>query len=221
MTTAEIYERSLLKLDAVSTESIAIDKGSFCYYFNDSQNQIIEHFIQTKTDENIRYIQKLLTTKDVLSTNTKYEFYKEFPLPEDYFEFSSVIGKASDNKCKDVTMFLYEIKNQNKDIILSDEYSKPSFLYREAPFYIGNNCVNIYIDNTFKLDKIILDYYRYPVQIGLIDPYMFESDFDENKQCEFDDKLVNRIISNTVSNIQIGIKDGTFAVNRQKTIEKV
>lgn len=221
MTTAEAYERTLLKLDAVATESIALDKGSFCYYFNDSQNQLIENFIQTKTDENIRYIQKILTTKNILSNTKTQNLYQDFSLPEKYFEFSSVRGIASNNICKNVMFDLYEIKNQNKDVILTDEYNKPSFLYREAPFYIGNDTLNVYVDDTFSLSEIILDYYRYPVQIQLIDPENFESDFDETSQCEFDDRLVNRIITNTVSLIQLGIKDGTFATNRQKSVQKI
>lgn len=221
MTTTEIYEKTLLLLDAVATESIAIDKGSFCYYFNTSQNQIIEFFIASKTDENIRYIQKILTTVDIPSSTKTYELYQDFKLPENYFEFSSVQAVASNDVCKNVKFDLYEIKNQNKDIILSDEYNKPSFLYREAPFYIGNNSVNVYVDETFELNKIILDYYRYPTQVKLIDPDNFESQFDESSPCEFDDKLVNRIISTTVSNIQLGIKDGTFSINREKAIQKI
>lgn len=221
MNTSVIYEKALLKLDAVGTNSIAVDKGSFCYYFNEAMNQQIEFFLANKSDENIRYIQKLLTTEEILSPPKTFTLYQHFNLPDNYFEFASVVGKASNRVCKNVTMSLFEIKNQNKDEIISDEFNKPSFLYREAPFYIGNDTLNVYVDDTFTMDKIILDYYRYPVQIKLIDPENYESNFDETAQVEFDDRLVDRIISTTVSNIQIGIKDGTFSIHREKSVQKI
>lgn len=220
MDTNKVYEKFLQKLDSVGTQSIAVDKGSFCFMFNEAMNKEVEFFIKNKNDEDIRYLQKILNTKEILPTDDK-KLYRSFALPTDYFTFSSAIGVASNDICKNVTISLYEIKNQNKDVILSDEYSKPSFKYRECPFYIGNDSLNVYVDDSFDLQTVILDYYRYPVQIRLIDEDVFESPFDDNYRVEFDAKLVDRIITTAVSDFQISIKDGTYRVNRERAIQKL
>lgn len=221
METRKVYEKFLLKLDAVGTTNIAVDKGSFCYIFNEAQNKQIEFFLSNKTDDNIRYIQKLLTTEELTLANNYNRLYTSFTLPANYFEFSSATAIADSENCKGVSLDLFEIKNQNKDIIISDEFNSPSFLYRETPYYIGDGKINVYKDSSFEVKAVIMDYYRYPVQIRLVDDNNFESDFNENHQTEFDDRLVDRIISTAVSDLQVSIKDGTFSVNRERGVSKI
>lgn len=221
METRKVYEKFLLKLDAVGTTNIAVDKGAFCYIFNEAQNKQVEFFLSNKTDDNIRYIQRLLTTEELTLKNNYNRLYTSFTLPSNYFEFSSASAIADSENCKGVSLDLFEIKNQNKDVILSDEFNSPSFLYRETPYYIGNQNINVYKDDSFEINRVILDYYRYPLQIRLIDEDNFESDFNENYQTEFDDRLVDRIISTAVSDLQISIKDGTFQVNRERGASKI
>lgn len=221
METRKVYEKFLLKLDAVGTTNIAVDKGSFCYIFNEAQNKQIEFFLSNKTDDNIRYIQRLLTTEELTLASNFNRLYTSFTLPPNYFEFSSATAIADSENCKGVNLDLFEIKNQNKDVIISDEFNSPSFLYRETPYYIGDGKINVYKDSSFEVKAVIMDYYRYPVQIRLIDDNNFESDFNENYQTEFDDRLVDRIISTAVSDLQVSIKDGTFSVNRERGVSKI
>src|SRR5690606_6434573 len=221
METRKVYEKFKLKLDAVGTTNIAIDKGTFCYLINEAQNKQIEFFLSNKTDDNLRYIQKLLKTEEITASNTSHRLYTGFYLPTDYFEFSSAVAIANSGSCKNIVLDLFEIKNQNKDVIISDEFNSPSFLYRETPYYIGNQSINVYKDESFEVSRVVLDYYRYPVQVRLIDEDNFESDFNENYQIEFDDKLTDRIISTAVSDFQVSIKDGTFQVNRERGVSKI
>lgn len=219
MQTRKVFEKFKLKLDVQGTTNIAIDKGTFCYLINEAQNKQIEFYLANKSDDNIRYIQKILTNKTLI-TKSRTHNLNSFPLPSDYFEFSSAQALADSDKCKGVSIDLFEIKNQNKDIIISDEFNSPSFLYRESPYYIGDDKINIFVDD-FEIEQVYLDYYRYPVQVRLIDEDLFESDFDENYQIEFDDRFVDRVISTAVSDFQVSIKDGTYQVNRMRGVEKI
>ena len=219
METYKLYEKLMLKLDATGSQNIAVDNSRAIISLNEAQNRMVEFFLSTKQDDNLRYIQKLLKSQEIERTSEK-KLTNNFSLPDDYFDFSSIVGYGSTEKCKGKKFHLYEIKNQNKDEILNDEFNKPSFLYRESPYYISEDSVKIFVDD-FKMDKVILDYYRYPVQLRLIDEDNPESDFDEGFQIEFDDKLIDRIVSETVFLIQVNNKESEFQVNRKITKTKI
>lgn len=219
MDTQLVYEKLLLKLDATGSQNIAVDKSRAVIALNEAQDRIVEFFLSTKIDDNLRYIQKLLQTKEI-DRSSKEKLTDNFNLPEDYFEFSSVIGYGSTEKCKDKKFHLYEIKNQNKDEILNDEFNKPSFLYRESPYYISQDAVKIFVDN-FEMDRILLDYYRYPIHLRLLDEDNPESDFDPDFEIEFDDKLTDRIISEAVMLIQVNNKESEFQYNSQIAKTKI
>lgn len=219
METYKVYEKLLLKLDATGSQNIAVDKSRAIIALNEAQNRMVEFFLSTKIDDNLRYIQKLLKSEEINRTEEE-KLTNNFNLPEDYFEFSSIVGYGSTEKCKGKKFHLYEIKNQNKDEILNDEFNKPSFLYRESPYYISEDSVKIFVDD-FKMDKVILDYYRYPVQLRLVDEDNPESDFDEDFQIEFDDKLIDRIVSEAVFLIQVNNKESQFQVNSQISKTKI
>lgn len=219
METYKVYEKLLLKLDATGSQNIAVDKSRAIISLNEAQNRMVEFFLSTKQDDNLRYIQKLLKSQEIDRTSEE-KLTNSFSLPDDYFDFSSIVGYGSTEKCKGKKFHLYEIKNQNKDEILNDEFNKPSFLYRESPYYISEDSVKIFVDD-FKMDKVILDYYRYPVQLRLVDEDNPESDFDEDFQIEFDDKLIDRIVSEAVFLIQVNNKESQFQVNSQISKTKI
>lgn len=209
----------MLKLDATGSQNIAVDNSRAIISLNEAQNRMVEFFLSTKQDDNLRYIQKLLKSQEIERTSEE-KLTNNFSLPDDYFDFSSIVGYGSTEKCKGKKFHLYEIKNQNKDEILNDEFNKPSFLYRESPYYISEDSVKIFVDD-FKMDKVLLDYYRYPVQLRLIDEDNPESDFDEGFQIEFDDKLIDRIVSEAVFLIQVNNKESEFQVNSQISKTKI
>lgn len=219
METYKLYEKLMLKLDATGSQNIAVDNSRAVIALNEAQNRMVEFFLSTKQDDNLRYIQKLLKSQEIERTSEE-KLTNNFSLPDDYFDFSSIVGYGSTEKCKGKKFHLYEIKNQNKDEILNDEFNKPSFLYRESPYYISEDSVKIFVDD-FKMDKVLLDYYRYPVQLRLIDEDNPESDFDEGFQIEFDDKLIDRIVSETVFLIQVNNKESEFQVNSQISKTKI
>ena len=68
--------------------------------------------------------------------------------------------------------------------------------------------------------RLFLSYYRYPLQIQLIDEEDPESPFDENFPIEFDDKFTDRIISMAVSEFEINNSNDKFNINKQQSINK-
>lgn len=219
MDTNLVYDKLLIKLDATGSQNIAVDKSRAVIALNEAQNRMVEFFLSTKQDDNLRYIQKLLKSQPIDRTSAE-EFTNNFELPDDYFEFSSVIGYGTRGKCKEVKFHLYEIKNQNKDEVLDDEFNKPSFIYRESPYFIGDDAVKIYVDD-FTIDSIVLDYYRYPIQLRLIDEDNPESGFDTDYNLEFDTKLIDRIVSEAVFLIQVNNKESEFQINSQISKNKI
>lgn len=189
------YEKFQIKVNKNSeTGKIGMDRGRFVLIYNETQNKYIEYLLDKKNEDDIRYLQKILFSDLPISSSESKEEYQKFILPQDFFDFSSVYAKANCETCKDKKITLFEIKDDDSGEILQDEFNSPSFEAREAPFHITSNTIKVY-KKDFSYTKIYLSYYRYPVQIKLTDEEDPESGFNLNFSPEFDDKLVDRIIS--------------------------
>ena len=170
--------------------------------YNEYQNRFVEYTYEKKNEDDFRYIQKLLVESPPLKYKTQDGNYYTFELPSDYFDFSNVYGKASKGECINKSIDLFEIKDLDRNIILSDEFTSPSFEYREAPFIISNDTIKVFITD-FEINSITLSYYRYPKKLKLTNPDNPESDFDDSFELDFDDKVIDRIISATVGGFDI------------------
>lgn len=216
------YEKFLLKANEnFETSKIAVDRGRFTLLFNEAQNKMLENILDRKADDEYRYIQKLLVKNKEIPREASQENLDLFPLPKNYFDFSSAYTKATSkgNKCTDVKIYLYEVKDDNIVEVLQDEFQKPSFIAREAPFSFTSDKIAVYKED-FKNDSLVLSYYRYPLQIQLIDEEDPESAFNEDYPIEFDDKFTDRIISMAVSEFEINNSNDKFNINKQQSINK-
>lgn len=216
----QAYDKFQIKVDDnFETSKVAVDRGRFVIIFNESVNKIVENIIDRGSNDEIRQIQKLLI-KDFKIQNTKKTPTADyFKLPDNYFEFSSAYTKASSKDCKSQKIYLYEIKDANSQEIITDEFNKPSFIARETPFNFSSDFLTVYKDN-FTNEELFLSYYRYPTQISLIDPNNPESQFNENDKLDFDDKMVDRIISMAVADMKINSGDQSFQLNKQQSLNK-
>ena len=201
MKASEIYDRYILKSEANGTnDNVSIDKSRFVEIYNESQYRFTEYIYDQKNEDDFRYIQSLLI-KNIEIHNKKIETdHVSFELPKNYFDFSSAYALGSKGNCasKRIDLF-YEIKDIERNFYLSDEFTKPSFEYREAPYMIGSNKVNVFYSKDFSIDSLILTYYRYPKPLRLQNPENPESDFDDSFEADFDEKAINRLISAAVS----------------------
>ena len=96
-----------------------------------------------------------------------------------------------------------------------NEFLKPSFDWREAPYTINSDKLSVYVDN-FNLDSLLLNYYRYPNQIRLEDAEDPESDFAPI-EIEWDDKSLDDIISIMVANLDMNENNPRYQLNTLRT----
>lgn len=202
------------------TSKIAVDRGRFVIISNESQNKMMENILDRKKDDEIRYIQKVLVKDAKIKKESSTTTADYFPLPDNYFDFSSAYTKAHKDSCTNQKISLFEIKDDNSIEIMQDEFNKPSFIAREAPFTFSSDKLAVFKDD-FTNDELYLSYYRYPVQIRLLDEEDPESGFDPNFEFEFDDKFVDRIISMAVSEMKINNEDPSFKISKQQAIQKL
>lgn len=203
MKATEIYNRFLLKSDKNSVnESLSVDRGRFVELYNEHQYRFVEYIYNKKGDDDLRNIQTLLVESVPLSRTFKDKDSVVFELPSDYFEFSNVYGLGSKGSCTNAKIDLFEIKDMDRNLILLDEFTSPSFEYREAPFIISNNSIKVFTDD-FSIDNIVLSYYRYPKPVRLLFPNNPESELDDSYDLDFDEKIINRIVSMAVSGFDV------------------
>lgn len=195
-----LIEQSYLKFKQkveknVTNDSISTSRGNFVLLYNETQNKFIEAHLQQRGVDDVRYIQNFLILDKKIPYSSKLYDHYNFKLPADYLDLADVRALASTSNCSNTELNLFEIQTENLNAILQDEFNKPSFKWREAPYTVNSNTVSIYTDGNFTVDNILLNYYRYPNQIKLIDPQNPESRFDETSKIEWDDKSLDRIIS--------------------------
>jgi hypothetical protein len=215
------YDKFEIKVNKnYETGKIAVDQGRFVIIYNEAQNKLIEYILDKKNEDDVRYIQEIHVSDLPISSSESNINYQNFILPLNYFDFSSAYAKASQGECKDKTISLYEIKDDDKEEILQDEFNRPSFLARESPMHISSNKVKVYTDD-FSISKIFLSYYRYPVQIKLNDEEDPESGFDDSFNPEFDDKFVDRIISIASGEFELNNESQKAQFDKQRAQSKI
>ena len=191
----KIYLKFLQKVNKNFTnDNISVDKGRFIFIFNEATNKFIEWCLEKRNEDDIRDIQKLLVNDlkiNLKSTNINSE---SFSLPDNYFSFSSIQVFANSGNCKNQKLDTFEIKSENKEEVLNDEFNKPNFKYRETCYIINNDSVTLFTDN-FNISKVFLTYYRYPIQVDIEGYIRMDGSMSTNIDSEFDEKIVDRIIS--------------------------
>jgi len=216
MTTSEkVYEKYLQKVEKnVTNDNTSTSRGSFALIYNESQNKFAEEHLQQRGVDDIRYIQHLLVLdKRIVGAVNKKDHF-DFLLPDDILDIADVRATASKRSCKEKMLELWEIQAENLNSVLNDQYDKPSFEWREAPFLVNSNSISIYTDNTFSVDAIFLNYYRYPNQMSLINEFDPESKFNETIKIEWDDKALDRIISICAGEFDINENNPRFQLQK-------
>lgn len=221
MTTAEqAYQKYIVKVEKNATNDyISTDRGRFVFIFNEAQNKYLEWILDNKSTDEIRYAQKMLVLDKKLSVKSSKKEDVTFTLPKDYFDFVNIYAFASSDCCSNEKLYLFPIKEENKNEVLQDEFNKPSFKYRESPYSIGSDQVKVYKESTTKIESANLSYYRYPAQISLLDPNNPESEFSKT-EIEFDDKVVDRIISIAAGEFDMNQENQRFQLQKQRAIQK-
>jgi hypothetical protein len=199
----------------ITNDGVSSNRGSFVIEFNEAQNKWIEFHLQQRGVDDVRYIQGFLVLDKKIPHSSKLYDHYNFLLPKDYLDLADARAIASTNSCKSKEINLFEIKTENLNSILQDEFNKPSFKWREAPFTVNSNSISIYTDG-FSVDELLLNYYRYPKQIKLLNPSDPESKFDETHNIEWDDKSLDRILSLTAGEFDMNDSNPRFQIQNTR-----
>jgi hypothetical protein len=220
MTTSRAFQKYLLKTQENGTnDNLPASRGHFVAVFNESQNKYAEWHLDKRNSDERRNVQSLLVPDLIIEDSNKVLNHYDFNLPEDFFDHSNAYCLGTKGSCIEQRIDLFEVKDENLNYILSDEDNKPSFEYRESTYQIVNNNVLVYTDD-FTVDKLVLSYYRYPQQVRLQDPTNPESPFDDSFSPEWDDRIVDRIISIAAGEYDLNGNNPRFQAQQQRVVNK-
>jgi hypothetical protein len=220
MTTSRAYQKYLLKTQENGTnDNLPVSKGHFVAVFNEAQNKYAEWHLDKRNSDERRNIQMLLVPDLIIENPTQVLNHFDFDLPENYFDFSNAYCIASKGNCTDKKINLFEVKDEDLNELLFDDDNKPSFECRESLYQIVSNKVLVYTED-FTVDKLSLSYYRYPQQVRLEDPTNPESRFDDNFSPEFEDRIVDRIISIAAGDYDLNSNNPRFQAQQQRVVNK-
>src|SRR5690554_4261732 len=99
--------------------------------FRDVELRFYDWVTKNNQSDTIRQVAHLLVPRKKLVLGRKEDIYNTYQLPEDYFNIYNLHVKDTDGTCTDEVR-TEEVKTENLQQILSDEFSKPSFEFRET-----------------------------------------------------------------------------------------
>lgn len=209
MTATEVYLKLAQKANEnLTNDNIAIDKPRAYLLVNEALNKFVEWNLEKRNDDSIRDIQQLLVDDKPLTLKNSHLQHSNYILPEDYFDFSNLTVLATKEECKNQRILPLEIKDENKHILEFDYNNKPSFEWRETFYNLSENNVKVY-KSDFEISKVYLSYYRFPKKINFAGYIMADGSPSVNADPEFNDKIMDRVIS-------IAVKDFNSIMNRQQ-----
>ncbi len=196
-------------------DGIASDDKRISLLFNRSQNKLLTLGLQNRKSDDVRYIQNFLVLDKSIPTTSTTQDKVNFILPKNYFDLADARATAKKGNYEDL-IYLFELRTENLSEILQDEFNKPSFEWREAPYTVNSNSFSIYTNNEFTITELLLNYYRYPNQMKLLQEEDAESGFDESLEMEWDDKSLDDIISLMVFNNDINESNPRYQLQTMK-----
>lgn len=221
MTIEEVYLKFLQEVNRNFTnDNVSVDRGRFVLLINDAFNRFVEYILEKRNEDDIRYIQQILVEDQPLKKLDERDDYIEFELPDDFFDLSNISVYGSKGKCSNQRLLVDEIKDENREHLIADAASEPSFEYRETFYFLSNGKVKVFVSD-FTIPKVSLSYYRYPIKVDIAGYTRPDKTPSTSINPEFDDKAINRVISIAAKNFDINSDGNKFNLVQQRVISKV
>ena len=187
-----------------TNEGVNITPGHFVLLFNaEMLSWLAEELKKDEDNIDVNLIELLyLSDFPVLSSGVADKKLKfiEFSLPVDFFQVYGGYSFADRGECKDNIIWLWERKPGDTIAVRSDEGSKPSFDYQEAPFTTGADKMKVYFDD-FVIKKTYINYYRTPNNIDIEGYIHFNGDPSTNIDTELDDFNALQILARVATEL--------------------
>lgn len=144
-------------------------------------------------------LQILIKTEYLYKQAAEFKTYYEVNLPIDYLYFIRTDVYAKSDCCPDPRrMTVYQAEEANMGVLLGSSTKGPSFEWGETLCTLSGDKLRIYTNNEFKLDDIILTYYRLPKEIKIencINPSTgLETKLNKGQICEFKDDIAEILV---------------------------
>jgi hypothetical protein len=215
-----IYTKLLLKVNkGNSGGNIVLDKPRFVLLFNECKNRWVETHLKDKDSILIDSLWETVES-DQVSTPKKFKNYTEFYIPTDFYEFIGGTCEAEKGVCKR-TLYMREVKNQNKTILQFDSNQAPDFDYEWTFCSLQNKNIRVYTSD-FDVLKINIEYYRVIPDIDIEGYINIEGKPSVDIPCEISDQYVDQIINLTAEEFMRDFQDPnnlSLAKDRTKSQE--
>lgn len=208
MTAEEAYIQYIQKAESNgSLDRLSTSRGAFMMLYNQVKDRVIMYVINKNFLEVEQYIQELLVSKREIPKEG--ELYK---LPEDFLSEQTItLEIRNKEECKDRVFeaTAFRIIPKELNFYLNNENYKPSFEWREFPYYLTEGNIKIELDNKTLINKVELTYYRQVPTIEMEDRLNPESRF-RTQNLGVSDYMAERIVSACVGEFKFsaGHEDG-------------
>lgn len=143
-----------------------------------------------QSEQRVDDLQILLTDKRI-SIIEKDLYVETYKIPSDYRYYKRLTPIVSKGSCDKVNIKSYFVEEANVDDYMKDWTFKPSFDFEETFHTMLSNKFRVYHNNEFKVEEVILTYYRNPLKISCL-----KRDYD--KLWEWKDDVAELIIDEAV-----------------------
>lgn len=143
-----------------------------------------------QSEQRVDDLQILLTDKKI-SIVEKDLYVETHKIPSDYRYYKRLTPIVSKGNCEKVNIKSYFVEEANVDDYMKDWTFKPSFDFEETFHTMLSNKFRVYHNNDFKVEEVILTYYRNPLKISCL-----KRDYD--KLWEWKDDVAELIIDEAV-----------------------
>jgi len=118
-----------------------------------------------QSEQRVDDLQILLKEKR-MSVNDLGLYAETVKIPSDYRYYKRLSPQVSKDNCSKVSIKSYFVEESNVDDYLKDWTFRPSFDFEETFHTMLSNRFRIYHNKDFKVDEVVLTYYRNPVKIS-------------------------------------------------------
>lgn len=206
MTAAESYLLFLLKVNKNDTNAnIHISKAEFVKLFNEEQRRWLNEKLKAKLDsDEVNDLSELLVPFTKLKRESKFDFYIDYAVPDNFFAIGSFYIIAQRNICKRVLEPQW-VNMKNLMSLLLDRYDAPSFDFERTLVTFAANRLQVYMKD-FDIADTYISYYRMPDDIDMAD-YIKEdgsssSNIDPELQDMYVEQIINRCARSVIANYE-------------------
>lgn len=184
-----------------SNDDVNIDIGRFVLLYNKHAKVWLEIKVRkAKASQSIDEIQQLVRKDVPLVVASVTNKAVNFKLPTDWFDHINGYTICTSDSCKDRVIYMDQVKNESKRLVLFDENWRPDFDFEWLPIAVGQDQLQAFFKD-FTIQEAFIDYYRYPKDIDIQGYKRPDGALSTNIDPDLDDIYVNEIIDLVVADV--------------------